>query len=139
MEPIRIVYTIAWMDVGGSQTHLLQVLRLLDRAHFAPMLYCLTGHGALLNAARAIGLPVVDGGMTSFRPLGAVRGLSRLARFLRRERIDVVHNYLLRANVIGSVAARLARVPVVLASKRGCHKRHGWQLAGARLADRLPP
>lgn len=134
---MKVVYTIAWMEVGGSQTHLLQVLRLLDRARFAPVLYCLTGGGALLDAARALGLPVIDGGMTSFRPLSAVRGVRRLAEFLRLARADVVHNYLLRANVIGSVAGRLAGVPVVLASKRGCHRRRGWQLAGARLSNRL--
>lgn len=137
-ERIRIVYVVAWMEVGGSQTHLLQVLRLLDRDRFDPVLYCLTGRGALLPAAEAIGARVVSGGMENgFRPPAAARGILRLARFLGRERIDVVHNYLLRANVVGSLAARLARVPVVLVSKRGCHERRGLELAGARLGNRL--
>jgi glycosyltransferase involved in cell wall biosynthesis len=72
-----------------------------------------------------------------FRPAAALRGIVRLARYLRRERVDVVHNYLLRANVVGSLAARLARVPVVLVSKRGCHERRGLELLGARLGNRL--
>jgi glycosyltransferase involved in cell wall biosynthesis len=137
-DRIKIVYTLAWMEVGGSQTHLLQVLRLLDPARFEPVLYCLTGQGALLPLARETGVRVVDGGMRSgFRPAAMLRGIAHLARFLRRERADVVHNYLLRANVVGSVAARLARVPVVLVSKRGCHERRGMELAGARLSNRL--
>ena len=61
----------------------------------------------------------------------------RLARFIRRERIDVVHNYLLRANVVGTLAAREARVQLVLTSKRGCHERRGLEMAGARLSNRL--
>jgi L-malate glycosyltransferase len=61
----------------------------------------------------------------------------QLSQFMRRERFDVVHNYLLRANVVGSVAARLAGVPVVLCSKRGCHERRGLELVGARLSNRL--
>jgi glycosyltransferase involved in cell wall biosynthesis len=137
-ERIKIVYTVAWMEVGGSQTHLLQVLRLLDRSRFEPILYCLTGRGALLPAARESGVRVVSGGMgNGFRPAAALRGIVRLARYLRRERVDVVHNYLLRANVVGSLAARLARVPVVLVSKRGCHERRGLELLGARLGNRL--
>jgi glycosyltransferase involved in cell wall biosynthesis len=63
--------------------------------------------------------------------------LGRLAGFMRRERIDIVHNYLLRANVIGTLAARAAGVPVVLTSKRGCHERRGLELVGARLSNRL--
>jgi glycosyltransferase involved in cell wall biosynthesis len=138
MGRIRVLYTITWMEVGGSQTHLLQVFRLLDRARFAPMLYCLTGKGALLDASRDTGTPVFDGGVAGgFKSSRMLSAVIRLARFMRRERVDVVHNYLLRANVVGTLAARLARVPVVLCSKRGCHKRYGMELAGARLSNWL--
>jgi glycosyltransferase involved in cell wall biosynthesis len=135
---IRIAYTIKEMGVGGSQTHLVQVLRLLDRQRFEPVLYCLTGQGVLLDSLRVIGIPVADGGMAhGFKGWRTPAGIFRLARFLRARRIDVVHNYLLRANAIGSVAARLARVPVMLCSKRGCHERRGLELAGAQLGNWL--
>ena len=138
MPPIKILYTITWMEMGGSQTHLLQVLRLLDRDRFAPMLYCLTGRGALLDAARQTGVQVYDGGVRGgFKSPSAISAAWRLARLLRRERVELVHNYLLRANVIGSVAARLAGVPAVLCSKRGCHWRRGLELVGARLGNWL--
>jgi glycosyltransferase involved in cell wall biosynthesis len=137
IDRIRIYYTIAWMEMGGSQTHLMQVLRLLDRDTFEPVLCCLTGKGALLERARASGATVVDLGMRSFRSLDMAAGVAKLARELRRGRADVVHNYLLRANVVGSLAARAAGVPAVLCSKRGCHWRRGWELAGARLSNRL--
>ena len=41
-QPLRLAYVIKSMEVGGSQTHLTQVLRLLDRSRFEPILYCLT-------------------------------------------------------------------------------------------------
>ena len=138
LEKIRVVYTIKSMPVGGSQTHLLQVLQLLDRRRFDPILYCLTGEGSLLDAVRALGVRIVDGGMRGgFKGWQTPAGVLRLARRLRRERVQVVHNYLLRANAIGSLAARLARVPVLLCSKRGCHERRGLELAGARLGNWL--
>jgi len=138
MRPIKILYTITWMDVGGTQTHLIQVFRLLDRARFTPMLYCLTGRGTLLDTVRSTGVPVFDGGMTNgFKSRSTAGRVWQLAEFMRRERIDIVHNYLLRANVVGSVAARLARVRVVCCSKRGCHERRGFELAGAKLSNWL--
>ena len=138
MRPIDILYVITWMEVGGSQTHLLQVFRLLDRSRFRPRLYCLTGQGSLLDTTRATGVPVIDGGIVDgFKSPATVGGLWRLVQFLRREHVDLVHNYLLRANVMGSIAARLARVPVVLCSKRGCHERRGFELAGAKLSNWL--
>ncbi|MEO8601642.1 MAG: glycosyltransferase [bacterium] len=133
----RILYTVNRMDVGGSQTHLLQVLRLLDRTRFEPLLCCLTGKGSLLETARATGATVISGGLGGLKSPRAMTALARLARFMRREQLDVVHNYLLRANVVGTLAARAARVPVVLTSKRGCHERRGLELAGARLSNHL--
>ena len=137
MERLRVLYTVNRMDVGGSQTHLVQVLRLLDRRRFEPMLCCLSGHGALLEMAKETGATVVGAGLGRIKSPAAFGAVVRLARFIRNNRIDVVHNYLLRANLVGAVAARLARVPVVLTSKRGCHERRGLELAAVRLSNRL--
>jgi glycosyltransferase involved in cell wall biosynthesis len=137
-DVLKIVYTINRMDVGGSQTHLLQVFRLLDRRRFDPVLYCLSGEGALLDAVRETGVRVVAAGVRSgFRSPRVIPGVLRLARMFKRESADIVHNYLLRANAVGSVAARLAGVPIVLASKRGCHEMRGWELRGAQLGNAL--
>jgi glycosyltransferase involved in cell wall biosynthesis len=57
----------------------------------------------------------------------------RLGRFLRRERIDVLHAHKFGSNVPGSAVARLAGVPVVLAHE------HTWSYEGQplrRLLDR---
>jgi glycosyltransferase involved in cell wall biosynthesis len=141
-EPLHIAYVIKAMDVGGSQTHLLEVLRLLDRRRFRPCLFCLTGAGQLLDQVRALDVPVfapAAGG--GFKGLGFVKRIAALTSELRRQRPDIVHNYLLRANLTGSISARLAGVPIVLCSKRGCHWRRGFELFAAKtgnfLADRV--
>ncbi len=57
----------------------------------------------------------------------------RLARFLRRERVDVLHAHKFGSNVWGTLAGRAARVPVVLAHE------HTWSYEGQplrRLLDR---
>jgi glycosyltransferase involved in cell wall biosynthesis len=137
-RPLRIAYVIKEMVVGGSQTHLRQVLRLLDRTRFTPTLICLTGKGDLLDDMRALEIPIfAPAADASFRGVGLGMRIAAVRRVLRRERVDIVHNYLLRANLVGSVAARLARVPVVICSKRGCHERRGFELLTAKIGNAL--
>jgi glycosyltransferase involved in cell wall biosynthesis len=137
-HPLRIAYIIKSMEVGGSQTHLTQVLRLLDRSRFDPVLFCLTGDGVLLDAARASGVPVWSPAAgASFKGFGLAARVAALTRLLRRQRVAIVHNYLLRANLVGAISARLARVPVVMGSKRGCHWRRGFELVSAKIGNAL--
>lgn len=141
-KPCRIAYVIKSMSVGGSQTHLMQVFRLIDRARFAPALFCLGNEGSLLDEVRQLDVPVfTPGAGAAFKGLGLVSRVARLRRGFRTYRPAIVHNYLLRANLAGSMGARLAGVPVVLCSKRGCHERRGMKLLAAKvgnfLADRV--
>ncbi len=136
--PIRIGYVINSMIVGGSQTHLVQVMRFLDRERFAPTFYCLSGEGELLDAVRATGVEVLSPAAgEGYRGLGLARRVWALRRSFAERHLDIVHNYLLRANFVGSMAARLARVPVVLCSKRGCHEMRGGDLLMARVGNAL--
>ena len=139
---IGIAYIIKSMEVGGSQTHLVQVLKLLDRSRFDPVLYCLSGEGVLLENVRQAGVTVVTPGAgRSYRGPDLVSRVAALTRSLRQQKPDIVHPYLLRANFVGSISARLARVPKLMVSKRGCHWRKGLELIGAKvgnaLADRI--
>jgi glycosyltransferase involved in cell wall biosynthesis len=57
----------------------------------------------------------------------------RLAAYLRRERVDVLHAHMFGSNVWGTILGRLARVPVVIAHE------HTWSFEGApvrKLLDR---
>lgn len=141
-RPLRLGYVIKSMVVGGSQTHLLQVLTLLDRERFEPMFFCLSAEGSLLDQVRALDIPVfAPAAARKFKGMDLASRVAALTAELRRQRPDIVHNYLLRANLVGSISARLARVPIVLCSKRGCHERRGYELVSAKignfLADRV--
>lgn len=136
--PIPIAYVINSMIVGGSQTHLLQVMRFLDRDKFAPTFYCLGGDGPLIENVKAAGVEVLSPGAgKGYRGLGLVGRVREVAASFRERRPQIVHNYLLRANLVGSVAARLAGVPIVLVSKRGCHEMRGYELLTAKIGNAL--
>ena len=143
VQPKKIVYVIASMITGGTQTHLLQVLRFLDRTRHDPHLFCLRDEGNLIDAVGALDVPVQTFSMQgSLKSPGDWGGVLRMRRALADLSPSIVHAYLLRGNFFGSVAARAARVPVVITSKRGHHVPTGAAEKFAvavsnRLSDRV--
>jgi glycosyltransferase involved in cell wall biosynthesis len=120
--PMDICYVIASMIVGGTQTHLLQVFRFLDRQRFRPHLFVLRDGGGLIAAAEELDVPVTSFGMRgSLSHPGDLVGLIKMRQAMRRVSPDLVHTYLMRGNFYGSIAARAAGVPRVITSKRGHH------------------
>ena len=120
MMPIRIAYVVPRLSVAGTERHILEVLAHLDRRAFSPMLCCLRAEGDyLLERVRALGVPVVDAKLgPTLRGPELPRAVARLAGELRGWGASVVHGYLLHGNLLGTLAARVARAPVALASKR---------------------
>ena len=115
----RVAYFAPLLATGGTQRHLQQVLALLDRRRYDARVFTLRPGGEVEGELRAAGVSVtsldVPGRLTA---PGTVRALLRTARLLRAERIDVVHGYQWRPALVGTLAGRLAGVPLLLASKR---------------------
>jgi glycosyltransferase involved in cell wall biosynthesis len=129
------MYVLDHLGIGGAQTHAVQVLRHLDRRRFSPMVCALKPRGDLRPTVEEMGVPVFDGGLdATLRGREGLRVLWRLARLLRRERVDIAHSYLFHPNVLAPVAGRLAGVRAVVASKRSLDRYPGL---GPRLACRL--
>jgi glycosyltransferase involved in cell wall biosynthesis len=78
--------------------------------------------GPLVERYAALGLPRVHVPVKSFKRPGAVVQGLRVLRSLRRRRIQILHAHDIYSNIFAVPWARLARTPVVIASRR-------WQLA----------
>ena len=108
--PLRVMFVLTNMPVGGAETLLLELVRRMNRERFLPELCCLKQLDALGEiAARKI--PAFTG------LLGCkydVRVLWRLARLMLGRRIDAVVTVGAGDKMFwGRLAARLAGVPVV--------------------------
>ncbi|MFM8412751.1 MAG: glycosyltransferase, partial [Alphaproteobacteria bacterium] len=113
-RPLRTLFLIDELDIGGTEQQMLELVRRIDRRRFDPVVCCFR-HGAKAREIESFGVPVVH----EPKSLKADPGLVlRLARMMRRGRFDIVQTYLWGANTWGRVAARLAGVPHVLASER---------------------
>ena len=136
MTPIPVVYVMPQLyREAGTERHILEVLTHLDRRAFSPILCCLRARGTLLEYVRGLQVPIIDGRVETFRGAGIPRAVVRLGRELRKLRPLVVHSYLFHGNLIGTLAARMARVPVTLASKRSLDQ---YANPLERLASRIP-
>src|SRR5688572_18720192 len=106
----------------------------LDRSQFELVVASLQHEGPLLERYRAAGIRVVHFPMTSLYGLSALHQGLRMFRFLRRERIDILHCHDLYANLFGAPWGRIARVPVVITSRRWLHPARNRKL---EVANRM--
>jgi glycosyltransferase involved in cell wall biosynthesis len=118
-ERRRVFFLVDSLQIGGTETQAVELALRLDPARYAVTLGCLRMRGPLLAKLEGSRVSVMEWdareGLNS--PSGVYQIL-RLARFLRRGRFDVVHTHDLWSNLMGVPAARLARVPVLISSRR---------------------
>lgn len=139
---VRVLQFITNLFIGGTERQVTSLTGRLDTSRFEPYVGCLIRQGQLLDEIIRLGILVAE---YRVRRLYGARTLwegLRLARDLRRMRIDVVHTYTFHGNVFAIPAARLAGVSAVVASIRDrgvdlspWHERA--QHAVCRLAHRI--
>ncbi|HEX3727704.1 MAG TPA: glycosyltransferase [Pirellulales bacterium] len=111
--PLRVMFLITSMPVGGAETLLVNLIRRLDRERFQPSLCCLKAPGPL-GEALAAEVPVISDLIAHKYD---VRIAPRLARIMSRRRIDAIVTVGAGDKMFwGRIAARWAQVPVVLSA-----------------------
>ena len=102
----RVTVVTSRLDVGGTERHLTRILPALGRRGIDIALYVMERGGALEADLSAQGVRIEGSQRGTF--LHWPRATLQLARFLRRERPDIVHFFLPRPYVCGSLASELA-------------------------------
>jgi glycosyltransferase involved in cell wall biosynthesis len=130
--------------LSGGEIALLHLVTHLDRSRFEPVVL-LSSHGPLEGKMRDAGiethvLPLAPSVVEARKDhldrhaLTRVRDLARLLKYsaavaglLRKRKVDLLHTNSLKADIIGGLAGRLARVPVL------------WHIRDRIEEDYLPP
>jgi glycosyltransferase involved in cell wall biosynthesis len=124
LRVLHLARDAGYGGIGGAEILVLEFARRLDPERFESYL-CITRRPEPDRAALAVreaaeltrsGVRVLNLDRSSSASLAPWR---RLWWLLARERIDVVHAHMPRANVPGALLARTAGVPVVLAHEHG--------------------
>jgi hypothetical protein len=119
---IDVVYLIGSLPRAGSARHLLQLVRAVDRERFHPSVVCLQKEGSLIADFEVLGVPVYGLGMPTRRHAPSLAALARLVTILRHLKPAIVHTYLFPSNFFGTLAGRLAGVPVIVTSRRSMNE-----------------
>lgn len=108
---IKVVIVNSNLNVGGAESVLAEIARRMDRERFDVEVICLYEAGPIGERLRSEGVRVSD---RFLRHKGDLAGAIRLARHLRRRRVDVFYyNNQPLTQLWGWLAARIAGVAVV--------------------------
>ena len=127
---LKVLQLIPTLDRSGAEKQMVLLAGGLPRDRFHVEVATLTRKGPLEAELRAAGVPVTAiGKRLKLDPLA----LSRLVRFLRAGRFDVLQTWIFAANTYGRIAARLARIPVVVTAEMAVDL---WKGRGDLAVDR---
>lgn len=116
----NVLQFIGSFHQGGSERQAVQLTRLLCKAGKHKIFVAtLNNEGVLKNEIESLGFTEIpEFKLTSFYDLNFIKQLKKCARFLRENKIEIIHTHDFYTNVFGILAARLAKVKVKIASKR---------------------
>ncbi len=115
---INVAYVIDTISspYAGTERQLLHTIGRIDRSRVQPHVVCLRESDWW--ASTRLEAPSAIIRFRSFRSLDYFRGRREFRTFCRENRIDIVQTFFHDANLIGTLWARAAGTPVVIASRR---------------------
>ena len=111
---LKVLQLIPTLDRSGAEKQMVLLCQGLPRGRFEVEAAALTRLGPFEADLRDAGIPVtLIGKRLKIDPFA----LERLTRFMKAKRFDVVQTWVFAANSYGRVAARRAKVPVVVTAE----------------------
>jgi len=118
VDRIRVVHFLPWLAGGGTEIGCRELARALPASRYEQRMVCFETRGQRRADFDALGIPVtVLGGKPNVRNM---TGLAKLVGVLRAWRPHVLHASVFEGQVLGTLAAMLARVPVVVTEEATC-------------------
>lgn len=115
----NVLFIVDSFEQGGSERQALQLLRQLHESGQCKVhLAVLQDRGSLRAEAEAMGIgEIFEYPLTSFYDLNFLRQLGRLRRYIKANKIDVVHTHCFYTNIFGMTGAFLSDVRGRVTSK----------------------
>lgn len=123
---IKVLHLITSLEVGGAQHGLLLGLPRFDPEKYEHVICSIMDRMQMARQFQNAGIKVHSLGLNRKTDISVAL---RLRTLLKNERPDILHTYLLHANVLGRIIGRIVGVPAVIGSER--------TIGQARLCGRL--
>ncbi len=137
-RPVRVCFLIDELNAAGTESQLLALIQKLDRRRVQPFLCLLRGESKLSQALEPGDCPVMRLGVGSLRRPATLLAAYRFARFLHRERMDVLQVYFPDSTYFGVPVAWLAGVPRIVRTRNNVgYWMTPWHRRLSRLCNRF--
>jgi glycosyltransferase involved in cell wall biosynthesis len=110
---VKLMEFVSDFGNGGTERQFMNLGLSLDRSRFDLLFGCLRRWGYHLEEIDKRGIPVFDYGVMTFKNPKALQAQIRLARDVRRCKIQIVHTYNFYANIFAIPPAKIAGARVV--------------------------
>ena len=114
-QPIRILETIRQGQIGGGESHLLDLVENLDKSEFEPVVLSFTD-GPMIDRLRQMGIPTHV--IPTTKPFDITRW-GAVRAFIQQQRVDLVHAHGTRAASNVFWATNNLHLPLI-------YTVHGW-------------
>lgn len=129
---MRILYVITKSEIGGAQTHLMEVVRYMHRAgHDVSVVTGTTGW--LTNELAAIGVDyeILPDLVREINPAKDIKTINYICRIMEDKHPDIIHCHSSKAGIVGRIAGAIKNIPAVFTA-------HGWAFtSGVSPAKRI--
>lgn len=129
---MRILYVITKSEIGGAQTHLMEVVHYMHRAgHDVSVITGTTGW--LTNELAAIGVDyeIFPDLVREINPTKDIKTINYICHILEVKQPDIIHCHSSKAGIVGRIAGAIKNIPAVFTA-------HGWAFtSGVSLAKRI--
>lgn len=124
-KKINISYVVPMLHVGGAERQLCELVKNLDKEKFRPIVCCIMEKGYFFEELQKHSIEACCLNAKSKRNLiSHLITILRLITLMRREKVKVVQTWGFNAGVLGKVAAKIAKVPVMVNIE---HSTGEWQ------------
>ena len=127
---MKILYIITKLELGGAQTHLLEVVRYMHKAGHSVLIVAGTD-GWLTDELSAIGIKyiVLPSLVREINLVKDVKTVKLLSNIVGKEQPDIIHCHSSKAGIVGRVVGLFQHVPVVFTA-------HGWAFTSGVSASK---
>ena len=136
----KILYLITDLNYGGTEKMLYETVTRLDKTVYTPVVAGLKGEGIYYRKLADAGIKVMALDIYKYGKIMSVfrimHAIIKLASYIRRENIQLIHSYLFQANMIAKFTGFMTKRKVVT-SIRVMEKQKKWQLFFERITDSM--
>lgn len=137
IRPLRVCHVSLTLKTGGLERILADLARHHDRSACLPEFLAIQDVGRFADEIRDAG-----GKVHQLKSAGRFGQIEQMRALFREQNFDVVHTHNTFPHIYASIAARLARVPIVVNTRHGQRAGHGWKSRtqfrwASHLVDRI--